>query len=346
MVNMYSDAFSYFCQKTAFLMPRKILIIRFSSIGDIVLTTPVVRCLKQQMDDVEIHFLTKETFALILRANPRIDRVISIRKSVSEVLPELREQQYDHIIDLHNNLRSWQVILALRRPFSRFDKLNLRKWLLVRFKIRVMPDVHIVDRYLHAAEQLGIKNDGYGLEFYIPTEMEFNVEDLPSPFNGDYIGLVTGGKHNTKILPVEKAIEICRMLDMPVVLLGGPEDKERGEAISSAEGVTAYNACGKFNLMQSASIVRQAKAIITNDTGLMHIAAAFSKPIVSIWGNTVPELGMYPYLAKDIPQLMAEVKGLSCRPCSKIGFEKCPKGHFKCMMDQDIAGISGFVNGL
>jgi ADP-heptose:LPS heptosyltransferase len=327
-------------------MPRKILIIRFSSIGDIVLTTPVVRCLKQQMDDVEIHFLTKETFAPILRANPRIDSVITIRKSVSEVLPELRDQQYHHIIDLHNNLRSLQVILGLRRPFSRFDKLNLRKWLLVRFKLKVLPDIHIVDRYLHATRRLGIKNDGLGLEFYIPEGMEVNIEELPSPFSSGYIGLVTGGKHNTKILPVEKAIEICRMLDMPVVLLGGPEDNERGEAIASAEGVTAYNACGKYNLMQSASIVRQAKAVITNDTGLMHIAAAFSKPIVSIWGNTVPELGMYPYLAKDIPQLMAEVKGLSCRPCSKIGFEKCPKGHFKCMMDQDIAGIAGFVNGL
>lgn len=329
-------------------MKRKILIIRFSSIGDIVLTSPVVRCLSRQLENVEIHYLTKEVFAPILLVNPNISRVFTIRKMVSEVLPDLRKQKYDHIIDLHNNLRSWQVIFGLRRPFSRFGKLNLRKWLLVTFKAKVMPDVHIVDRYMKAASFLGINNDSAGLEFYIPQNQEININKLPEPFNRGYIGLVTGGRHFTKIIPVEKAVDICQRLKLPVVLLGGPEDRERAEAIAAAKGVIALNACGKYSLMKSASLVKRAKAIITSDTGLMHIAAAFHKPIVSVWGNTVPELGMYPYLPGngENAQLMAEVKGLSCRPCSKIGYAKCPKGHFKCMMDQDVVGITGFVNQL
>lgn len=327
-------------------MARKILIVRFSSIGDIVLTTPVVRAVKLQLPGAEVHFLTKEAYAPLLRANPRIDKVITIRKKVGEALPELRSHRYDFIIDLHNNLRSWQVILALGRPFSRFSKLNLRKWLLVRLKLRVMPDVHIVDRYLKTAARLKVSGDGEGLEFYIPKGEEVSADQLPEPFRAGYVALVTGGRHNTKILPAEKMIEICRLLRLPVVLLGGPEDRERAGIVAEALGSGVLNACGEFSLMQSASLVKQAVAVVSNDTGLMHIAAAFHKPVVSVWGNTVPELGMYPYLKAGEPHLAAEVKNLSCRPCSKIGFDKCPKGHFRCMMDQNSREIADFVNRL
>lgn len=325
-------------------MPQKILIVRFSSIGDIVLTTPVVRCLQQQLGGAEIHYLTKEAFAPILRANPRISKVITIRKKVSEVVSQLRAERYDHIIDLHNNLRSWQVIAMLGVPFSRFTKLNIRKWLLVRFKLNLMPDVHIVDRYMNTVKHLGVKNDGEGLEFYIPPEDEVSTGSLPGPFRAGYVAFVTGGRHNTKILPSEKIIEVCRKLRLPVILLGGPEDFERAQEVAAVSELNAMNACGKYSLMQSASLVKQARVVITNDTGLMHIAAAFHKPIVSVWGNTVPDFGMYPYLKPGEPQFVAEVKGLNCRPCSKIGFDECPKGHFKCMLDQNTGDIADFAN--
>lgn len=325
-------------------MPRKILIIRFSSIGDIVLTTPVVRCLRRQGGEVEIHYLTKKAFAAIPESNPYINKVYRIEKRVSEVLSVLRDEKYDHIIDLHNNLRSHQVLLGLLRPCSNVSKLNLRKWLLVKFRANVMPPVHLVDRYLKAAEVLGIRNDHEGLDFFIPPDQEIELSELPVLFSKGYVGLVIGGKHNTKILPVEKVTEICKKLKWPVILLGGSEDAERGEQIAAVPGLNIYNACGKYNLMQSASLVKQAVAIVTNDTGLMHIAAAFRKPVVSVWGNTVPEFGMYPYMPDQLPQLMAEVKGLDCRPCSKIGFDKCPKGHFRCMREQDTDTIVRFVN--
>lgn len=325
-------------------MPEKILVVRFSSIGDIVLTTPVVRSLKLQLNAAEVHYITKEAFAPQLRSNPYISKVFTIKSKVSEVINELKAENYDFVIDLHNNLRSWQVLMALRKPYGRFRKLNIRKWLLVRLGIDLMPQVHIVDRYMLAASRLNIKNDGKGLDFFIPEEQEVPLNVLPEEFRDGYVGLVTGGKHNTKILPAEKIAEICSLLDLPVVLLGGPEDNSRAEEVCSLAGLKAYNACGRFNLLQSASLVRQAKFIITNDTGLMHIAAAFKKPVVSVWGNTVPQLGMYPYLPVDVPALISEVKGLSCRPCSKIGFDKCPKGHFKCMMNQDSQRIAEFVN--
>ncbi len=325
-------------------MAVKILIIRFSSIGDIVLTTPVVRCLKSQLPDAEIHYLTRDAYARIPESNPYIDRVISFSGSIREVFPLLKEQKYDRIIDLHRNLRSWFTLLNLWRPFSSFRKLNACKWLLVNFKINRLPQVHIVDRYMQAVAKLGVVSDGLGLDFFIPPAEEVPVSELPETFRKGYTAFVTGGRHNTKILPAERIIDICRLLNSPVVLLGGPEDRERAGEVENTPGLTVYNACGKYNLMQSASLVRKAKNVVSNDTGLMHIAAAFQKPMVSVWGNTVPEFGMYPYLSADVPSMIAEVKGLPCRPCSKIGHPKCPKGHFRCMLDQDVNAIATFIN--
>jgi ADP-heptose:LPS heptosyltransferase len=324
-------------------MPKKILIIRFSSIGDIVLTSPVIRCLHKQIKDVEIHYLTKKKFSAILENNPYLAKVYTIDKSVSEVMHQLHSEGYDHIVDLHKNLRSYQVILRLLKPYSNFEKLNIRKWLFVRFKARVMPQVHIVDRYMKAVKQLNVINDGKGLDFFITPGQEFDRGSLPAPFKSGYIGFVIGGKHNTKILPVDKVIEICIGLKRPVILLGGPEDADRGDAVTVACGDNVMNACGKYSLMQSASLVKQAEFIISNDTGLMHIAAAFRKPTVSVWGNTLPGLGMYPYLPARVHHLVSEVNGLDCRPCSKIGFEKCPKDHFRCMREQDTDAIVKFV---
>jgi ADP-heptose:LPS heptosyltransferase len=324
---------------------KKILIIRFSSIGDIVLTSPVIRCLKKQVKGVEIHYLTKKVFAGILENNPYVDKVHVIETAVAEVLDELKNEKFDCIVDLHRNLRSVQVKRMLKvRSFS-FQKLNYEKWLLVNLKVNRLPAVHIVDRYLETVRFLGVENDGLGLDYFIPAADEVDVGDLPHSFRSGYLGFVIGAAHATKRLETEKIISVCRKLGRPVVLLGGKDEAEAANQIVEAIGPMVYNACGKYNLNQSASLIRQAREIVTHDTGLMHIAAAFQKSIVSVWGNTVPEFGMFPYLAtseeraanrgelsiKSGKSEIVEVKGLSCRPCSKIGYKKCPKGHFKCM---------------
>lgn len=317
----------------------KILITRFSSIGDIVLTSPVVRCIKLQLPGAEVHYLTKRAFAGIVSSNPYIDRVYSIEKDLDEVSAQLRHENYDHVVDLHNNLRTARVKTMLRKPATSLDKLNLRKWLLVNLKLDYMPALHVVDRYMQTVKPLGVVNDNRGLDYFIPAKDEVNVSELPFS-NGSsdlhYVAFVIGAKHNTKQLPIDKIISICKKIDMPVVLLGGNDDRERGEAIAENAGAHVYNSCGRYNLNQSASIVKQAHKVITHDTGLMHIAAAFKKVIVSVWGNTVPAFGMYPYLPGEGSKIV-EVPGLPCRPCSKIGYAKCPRGHFRCMylIDED-----------
>ncbi len=310
---------------------QKILLIRFSSIGDIVLTSPVIRCLKQQAD-VSLHFLCKRNYRSILEANPYIDKVYSIDQSVSEVASELKNESYDLIIDLHKNIRSAQVCRALGIKSYSFNKINLQKWLMVNFKINRLPDVHIVDRYLQAVAPLGIKNDGQGLDFFIPDDVQV---DLPS----GQLAFAIGAAHATKRLPVEKIIAICKESPRPVILLGGPQERATGELITAA-APKVINTCGQLSLHQSARVIEQSKQIITHDTGMMHIAAALRKPIISIWGNTIPDFGMYPYYPEGLNlNKTIEVKNLSCRPCSKIGYGQCPKGHFRCMAEVDVVEV-------
>jgi ADP-heptose:LPS heptosyltransferase len=322
-------------------MMKKILIIRFSSIGDIVLTTPVIRCLKKQLPETEIHFLTRKSFAAVLKANPYIDKLHLLDKDLPGMIRTLRAERFDQIIDLHHNVRSARIKWKLNIPAHSFPKLNIEKWLYVRFKWNRMPAVHIVDRYLETVQPLGIKKDEEGLDYYISPEDELPARSLPYPA---YIGLVIGAAHATKRLPLHKLQELVKNLTAPVVLLGGKEDRDNGTAIAAIAPERIVNACGQYNLNQSASLVRQAKLIITHDTGLMHIAAAFDKPILSVWGNTVPAFGMYPYRPGGNAQNhQFEVKNLACRPCSKIGFEKCPKGHFKCMVQQDMHQLAAMA---
>jgi ADP-heptose:LPS heptosyltransferase len=320
----------------------KFLIIRFSSIGDIVLTTPVVRCLKKQVATADIHYLTKRAYSSIATANPYIDKVHYLEEDLNATIESLKEEDFDYVIDLHHNLRTLKVKKALKKKSFSFNKLNIEKWLLTALKINKMPAVHIVDRYMQTVAPFGVKNDGAGLDYFIPKEEGVDEADIPASHHAGYIGLVIGAAHFTKRYPIDKLKKFCDALDHPIIVMGGKEDAANGALLSAIDPIKIYNACGKFTLHESADLVRRAKLIVSNDTGLMHIAAAFKRPVVSLWGNTVPEFGMYPYYgenyiqnyqrtAAQLPYNILEVKNLSCRPCSKIGYDKCPKGHFNCM---------------
>ena len=316
----------------------KVLVIRFSSIGDIVLTTPVVRCLKKQVPDAEIHFLTKTGFVPLVENNPYISKIYSIKDKVTEIRKELEKENYDFVIDLHHNLRSAQAKRATSTKAFSFNKLNVEKWLLVNFKINKLPNIHIVDRYFETVKTLGVVNDNAGLDFFIP---EKDLADILVTFklnDTGYHALVVGGSYYTKQIPINKLQEICRLSDKPIIVLGGKEDVTTGLQLEKEFAGKVFSACGKFNINQSASIVQQADKVITSDTGLMHIASAFKKDVFSLWGNTIPEFGMYPYLPGKNSKIL-EVKNLSCRPCSKLGYSKCPKGHFKCMNEINVKEI-------
>ncbi len=322
----------------------KVLIIRFSSIGDIILTSPVIRMLKKQVPDIEIHALTKQRHAFLYEQNPYISKTFSFKNKLRESIGSLKKEKYDYVIDLHKNLRSLHAKTSIRRPSVSFPKLNLKKWILVNFKKDLLPDIHIVDRYLMPAKKLfKLNNDDDGLDYFIPEIDIKKTEALLSNTDKNYIVMVLGGKFATKKIPLDVIIAIMEKSNCSFAILGGAEDHNRAEMLLKHFRGTqkiAYNGCGKLNLNQSAYVIKNSMAVITADTGLMHIAAAFNKILISLWGNTVPKFGMYPYLPK-MPKnnYIFEVENLSCRPCSKIGYQRCPQRHFKCMLAQDIEKI-------
>tara|TARA_R110002050_G_scaffold244268_1_gene380865 strand:+ start:22905 stop:23885 length:981 start_codon:yes stop_codon:yes gene_type:complete len=320
-------------------MTVKVLIIRFSSIGDIVLTTPVIRNIKQQLNegDVEVHFLSKTQFKGILEHNPYIDKLHLIDDKVAPILDELKEERYDYIFDLHRNLRSAQVKRGLGIMHFTFKKYNIQKWILVNFKVNKMPDMHIVDRYMETTKAFNIVNDNKGLDYFIPTKDEVDLANFPKEFQSGFVAFAIGGQHEGKMLPNHKIIEICNGLNSPVILLGGKEDAQNGAEIAQESTNAVFNACGRFNLNQSASLLQQSKAVITHDTGLMHIASALKKKVISIWGATVPEFGMYPYLPGEGSKII-EPEGVS-RPYSKLGNKQWYKAAFKGMEKIDVAEV-------
>lgn len=318
---------------------KKILIIRFSSIGDIVLTSPVMRCIKKQLGS-EVHFITKAKFRSTLEHNPHIDKIYTIDKEITETLDQLQKEKYDLIIDLHKNLRSKRLILSLGVKSISFDKINIEKWFRVHTRINLLPKKHLVDRYFDSLSNIGVMNDGEGLSYYHGLT-EYDVSHLIPTTR--YVAIVLGATYHTKRIPMEKLEIIIQNSSLDCVLLGGNDVQELAQDLK-ADYPSVINLCGEVSLNESAALVLNSKYTITGDTGLMHMAAAFKTPTMVFWGSTAYELGMYPYYGSNynIKQFHMVNKNITCSPCSKIGKDVCPKGHFKCMMDlseQDI--ISG-----
>lgn len=323
----------------------KVLVLRFSSIGDIVLTSPVLRCLAEQRKEVEVHVATKSAFADLVLHSPYVQKVHVLGDDLGELISRLKKEGFDEVIDLHHNVRTSRIKRALGVPAHSFPKLNVEKWLLVNLKMDRLPHTHIVDRYFTTVEHLGVKNDGQGLDLFIPADREVAHGTLPVAHRSGYTALAIGAAHATKRLPEHRLIELAQLIEGPLVLIGGREDQAVARAISTAIGGRAFDATGRYDILGSASLIKQARNVIAHDSGAMHIASAFRKPVVSIWGNTVPSFGMGPYIPTDPSKAYSmEVSGLSCRPCSKIGHDNCPKGHFHCMEKQDLGAIANLVN--
>jgi ADP-heptose:LPS heptosyltransferase len=325
----------------------KFLVIRFSSIGDIVLASPVMRCLKTQVASAEVHFLTKSSFKMVTASNPYIDKFFYFDKDLSKVINELKQEDYDYIIDLHNNIRSFKVKRALKKKAFTIDKLNLEKTLLTKLHINIMPGIHITRRSLKTVESFGVKDDGLGLDYFIPEADRVQEKDIPASHLAGFISLVIGASYPTKKLPVHKLKDLCSKINHPIILIGGKGDREEGEAVASIDPVKIYNACGKFNLNESADLVRRSKLVISHDTGLQYIACAFNKPVLALWGSTSPKLDVEPFYGEKFLKTQTKpvyenilVPGLRCQPCSKFGNRKCPLGHFKCMQEMDTTLIA------
>lgn len=323
-----------------------ILIIRLSSIGDIVLTSPVVRVIKNNFKDIKLYFLTFEQFYDTIRFNPRIDSKIILNKSelkqntqdyFFQCCNELKNVNFDLVIDLQNN--RYSRILLKQLKFKNLFKLNkqrLHKLSLVYLKTPIIRNFNVVDNYFASfANDLGIKKDEKGLEFwlegergYLASKKSLNKENLT-------ISLVPGAAHNTKKWPTEYFIELINLIlqkygeSARIQILGSSNENEIGNKITSQFGDRIINYIAKTTLLQTAELIDNSDLLITNDTGLMHIAAARQTPVVVVFGSSVRELGFVPY---NVPHRVVEKK-IWCRPCSHIGRSFCPLLHHKCMRE-------------
>jgi len=278
-------------------------------------------------------------------ANPYVDKIHCFSDSLTDTIKELKAENFDFIIDLHNNFRSLRVKLRLNSKSFSFNKLNFRKMLFTSFKINTLPDKHIVDRNLATLRKFNIVNDGKGLDHFIPKEDEILVPELPENFRNGYLAIVLAGTYATKRMPAEKYKKLITETKLPFILLGGKGERSVADQILGWNTGNVLDFTGKLRINQSASLVKNAKLVVSNDTGLMHIASAYHKKILSVWGNTTPEFGMFPYLPGEGSEII-EVKGLPCRPCSKLGYRSCPKKHFHCMNDLPEERIIGWVNAM
>ncbi len=322
----------------------KFLVIRLSSIGDIVLMTPAIRCLRARYPDSEIHFLTKKSFAAVTEANPYIDRFHYYDRDFGALARTLAGEKFDYVIDLHKNLRTYRLRRHVRSRWLSYRKLSVEKFLLTRLGIDRMPGRHITLRSLDALASLGVRDDGGGLDYFIPENKGMSRSALPEPWRNGYVALVIGASYYTKKLPVPQLIEVCALLNVPVVLIGGRDDAGEGARIAASAPEQIYNSCGRLTLHESADLVRQAEVVISHDTGLQYIACAFGKPVMAIWGGTSPKLDVEPFYGTGEqitgrlslpPYRNFVVPGLPCQPCSNFGTRTCPKGHFRCMKEQD-----------
>ena len=315
----------------------RLLFIRFSAIGDIVLASPALRCAKEQIPGVEIHFLTKKSMKAVSEANPYVDQFHYFDKDLSATIQELKACKFDYIIDLHKNLRTLRIRLALGVPYLSYNKLSVEKFLLTKFQVNRMADRHISMRSVDTLAPLGVSYDGKGLDYFAPSEV-----NQPVFFPEGYVALVIGASYATKKLPLESLKILCSQIPHPIVLVGGKEEVVDGEALALLDPKRIVNTCGAYSLHESALIVQKAKVVISHDTGMLYIACAFEKNVIAIWGATSPALQVEPVMPNDSKAQVFQsiVPDLACQPCSNFGTKTCPKGHFTCMKQQDLPEIA------
>lgn len=324
----------------------RLLFIRFSSIGDIVLTTPAVRCAKNQIPGVEIHFLTKLSMKDLVIGNPNIHQCHFLDNNLDETIAALKEIPFDYIIDLHQNIRSWKIKKAVGVPAFSYKKLSLQKWLLAKLQINFLPNTHVCDRYIDTLQHFKVISDGKGLDYFFPKDYSFKAANLPTSHLAGFVAFVIGASYLNKKMPVQKWMELAKQIKKPIVLIGGKEDFTFANELASAVPDFIYNAVGKYDLKESASIIQMAQVVVSHDTGFLHVAAAFNKPTITIWGATSPALQFEAYYSVDAktPHYNSIVPYLNCQPCSKQGENKCPQGHFACMRLQNINIIASKAN--
>ncbi|MBD3287889.1 hypothetical protein GF337_03720 [candidate division KSB1 bacterium] len=326
--------------------PEKILIIRLSSIGDILLTTPLIRILKKRFPNSKIDFVIKEKFRELISHHPALDIVYSYHKKEREkglkkIKERIRQQNYDIIFDIHKNFRSIYLRTAVGAgDIFKFKKFIVPRWLMVHFKINLYKKmIPVYQRYINSGEKLGIEYDDLGLDIYISESIR---DKLRQQWNADLepeknlvIGIAPGAGFETKRWHAEGFRAVIEDLlathpEARVLLFGNVKDRQITQNIIWNDHPRVFDVAGKYSLMETTAMMDYCKLVITNDSGLMHLASALKKKVVAIFGSTTEHLGFFPC---NKEALIIQNNALKCRPCTHVGRKKCPKKHFKCMLD-------------
>jgi lipopolysaccharide heptosyltransferase II len=324
---------------------KKILIIRLSSLGDIILTTPLLKLAAELFPDAEIDYLTKKAFAGILENNPNISKIIQADdeidfSSLRELKKKLRLNSYDLVLDAHNSLRSFYLRQFLAGHKLIFRKYSFRKFLLVKFKFNMMRDLPPVSkRYCNMLSGIAGGNNNNPLKLELTGSEEASNSALRILQNNGIndltklVVVVPSATHYTKTYPPESYIQVINGLikeGYNVVLTGKGKDKANINVITMGSNGAVIDLCDKLNLLELTEVMRMSTLVIGGDTGPMHIAEALNKPLIMLAGSSVREFGFYPQNEKAV---VLENNSLKCRPCSHIGRSECPLRHFKCMKE-------------
>jgi lipopolysaccharide heptosyltransferase II len=322
----------------------KILVFRLSSIGDIVLTSALVRCLKKQYPEAQIDFVIKKQFKQLIEFNPHLHTIYTINSSegingLRKVKATIKQEQYDVFIDIHKNMRSLFIMVGsgAKRTLT-YKKHIFKRTLLTSFGFNKYKNItHVYQRFIEAAKPIDVKNDNEGTELFIPSNIDVKVLQvlLSNGLIGDkpYVLFCPGASFKNKQWLPERFVELAKYLldkeDVNVVLSGGRAEEDICKYILQETNGRVIDLSVRFTILESAVIAKYAKAVVANDTGMLHIAEALKVPVVGIYGPTSRQLGYYPILEKS---LVVEVD-LPCRPCTKMGAQSCPKKHWKCMKE-------------
>lgn len=325
---------------------NKILIIRLSSMGDIILASHLVRNIKERFINSSINIIVAEQYTEIFDNNPYITKVIKYDKTKNkfeqkqqkkEIFIDSGDNKYDLIIDLQRNFRSKRIYSGTGIKVLKINKNRLFKLALVYLKKRLPGrHKHITDLYLDTVMSVGVGEDGKGLELWLPEEKQSAVYPPERFTDGairrrNRIAIAPGAFHATKRWLPARFARLAELLqaryNLEIVLVGGKADMEICRDIISAARANISDYSGSASIYDTARILDTCRLTITNDTGVMHISAARRVPVAAIFGSTVPEFGFTPFrVHQEIIQ-----KQLPCRPCTHYGKEACPKGHFNCM---------------
>lgn len=324
-----------------------LLLVRFSSIGDVLLTTPLVRALKARHPDVRLVFVTKRAMAPLVADNPHLSEVVALEpgERVRSLARRLAALEPTRGLDLHGSLRTRALRLLVRCPWHGYSKRKFARGVLVSTKIDLYgTPVPVAERYFEAARGLDVRPDGAPPQFFLgPAATAWarqwlaghGISDRPRAV------LAPGAAHFTKRWPLDRwraTAERLRDRGFSLVTVGGAEDHPLGEALAPF----AVNAAGRTSLQQTGALLAAARLVVSGDTGVMHMATGVATPVVALFGPTVRQFGFFPYQAR------AEVleRPLDCRPCSVMGGARCPMGHHRCLVAIEPDDVVGAVERL